>query len=110
MAKQRRTAAQKRATKKLIAFNKRGGKKAKENYQIGEELELKVIRVDAEHRRIALSERALQPQVEEEAQGPERERRESPERPRERYREEELTDRFTLEEHLREFEEEQQEE
>jgi ribosomal protein S1 len=80
----------------------RGGKKTKDKYQIGEELELKVIRVDAEHRRIALSERALHPEMEQEAEEPER--REP--RERERYREEELSDRFTLEDHLREFEEE----
>jgi ribosomal protein S1 len=84
----------------------RGGKKAKEKYQIGEELELKVIRIDLEHRRIALSERALHPELEEPAEErserPERER----ERERERYREEEYTDKFTLEDHLREFEEE----
>jgi len=85
----------------------RGGKKAKEKYQIGEELELKVIRVDLEHRRIALSERALHPELE----PPAEERQERPDRPerdrgRERYREEDLTDKFTLEDHLREFEEE----
>jgi small subunit ribosomal protein S1 len=82
----------------------RGGKKAKEKYQIGEELELKVIRVDLEHRRIALSERALQPYVEEEHG----ERSESPERERERYREEDSSDKFTLEDHLREFEEDRE--
>jgi small subunit ribosomal protein S1 len=89
----------------------RGGKKAKEKYQIGEELELKVIRVDLEHRRIALSERALHPEIapeEPEERGEGRgERGEPHEREREqRYREEPVTDRFTLEDHLREFEEE----
>ena len=87
----------------------RGGKKAKDKYNIGEELELKVIRVDAEHRRIALSERALHPEMEFEPaeQEPQHERRES--RQRERFRErEEETDRFTLEDHLREFEEEEE--
>ncbi len=77
----------------------RTGKKAKDKYQIGEELELKVIRIDAENRRVALSERALHPEMEQEE---EPERRED----RDRYREEELSDRFTLEDHLREFEEE----
>jgi small subunit ribosomal protein S1 len=81
----------------------RGGKKAKDKYQIGEELELKVIRVDAEHRRIALSERALHPELEAEPEEQEPERREP--RERERYREDE-TDRFTLEDHLREFDQE----
>ena len=84
----------------------RGGKKAKEKYQIGEELELRVIHVDLEHRRIALSERALHP----EAEPPIEEMQERSERDRgrgrERYREEDLTDKFTLEDHLREFEEE----
>jgi small subunit ribosomal protein S1 len=92
----------------------RGGKKAKEKYQIGEELELRVIRVDPEHRRIALSERALHPEaeppIEDLDERPERERGRDRdrdrERGRERYREEDLNDRFTLEDHLREFEEE----
>jgi ribosomal protein S1 len=88
----------------------RGGKKAKEKYQIGEELELKVIRVDLEHRRIALSERALHPEaeppIEELQERPEREREHDRERGRERYHEEDLNDKFTLEDHLREFEEE----
>jgi small subunit ribosomal protein S1 len=89
----------------------RGGKKAKEKYQIGEELELKVIRVDLEHRRIALSERALHPEaeppIEEMQERSERERDRDRDRGgRERYREEDLNDKFTLEDHLREFEEE----
>jgi small subunit ribosomal protein S1 len=79
----------------------RGGKKTKDKYQIGEELELKVIRIDAEYRRIALSERALHPELE-----PEEEPEQHAGRGRDRYREDELTDRFTLEDHLREFEEE----
>jgi small subunit ribosomal protein S1 len=78
----------------------RGGKKAKEKYQIGEELDLRVLRIDLEHRRIALSERGEQVEVQPEPE-------ERPERPeRERYREEPVSDRFTLEDHLREFEEE----
>jgi small subunit ribosomal protein S1 len=87
----------------------RGGKKAKEKYQIGEELELKVIRIDLNHRRIALSERALvapEDMPEQQPPPPPRERR----RPRpvreHREREEEESDRFTLEDHLRGLEEE----
>jgi small subunit ribosomal protein S1 len=98
----------------------RGGKKAKEKYQIGEEIELKVIRVDPEHRRIALSERALLSESEQaalEPVEPEPERRESRPRPprerRERRREredlfeEETGGKFTLEDHLRDFEAEE---
>jgi len=97
----------------------RGGKKAKEKYQIGEELELKVIRVDSEHRRIALSERALLPlseQVPEEAPEVERPRsdgrppRERRERRRDRddsYEGEQGSSKFTLEDHLRELESEE---
>ena len=97
----------------------RGGKKAKEKYQIGEELELKVIRVDSEHRRIALSERALLPlseQAPEEAPEVERPRsdarpqRERRERRRERddsYEGEQGSSKFTLEDHLRELESEE---
>jgi small subunit ribosomal protein S1 len=97
----------------------RGGKKAKEKYQIGEEIELKVIHVDAEHRRIALSERALQPDAEpviEEAPTEEeraereakaagaRERRPRAGRRREReefFESEPGMGKFTLEDHLR---------
>ncbi len=75
----------------------RGGKKAKDKYQIGEELELKVMRVDLDHRRIALSEKALH--------GPEPEMEEPRER-RKPERKEELTDRFTLEDHIRGTDEE----
>lgn len=72
----------------------RGGKKAKENYQIGEELELKVSRIDLNQRRISLSERALL--------DPGSETGEDEEYPRPRpQEEEELTDRFTLGDHLR---------
>lgn len=97
----------------------RGGKKAKEKYQIGEELELKVMRVDSEHRRIALSERALLPlseQMPEEAPEVERPRgdgrppRERRERRRERddsYDGEQGSSKFTLEDHLRELESEE---
>jgi len=90
----------------------RGGKKAKEKYQIGEELELRVLRIDLEHRRIALSERALdleaEPLIDEMQERPERGRGHDRdrERGRERWREEDLNDKFTLEDHLREFEEE----
>ncbi|MFO7650992.1 MAG: 30S ribosomal protein S1 [bacterium] len=104
----------------------RGGKKAKEKYVIGEELELKVIRVDIEHRRIALSERELQPFEMQEAQSeeprpeprpearPEREpRRRDRERERrsrdsgqERLHEDEAADKFTLGDHLRDIDEE----
>jgi small subunit ribosomal protein S1 len=71
----------------------RSGRRAKDKYKIGEELQLKLIRIDLEHRRVVLSERALvRPQPEE------REReRERPE-PMEEYRPD---DRFTLEDHLR---------
>lgn len=66
------------------------GKKVKENYQIGEELTLKVLRVDLNNRRVTLSEKALQPQPE---------RQEKPEKAPE----EPPPDRFTLEDHLRDF-------
>ncbi|MEO0079360.1 MAG: 30S ribosomal protein S1 [candidate division WOR-3 bacterium] len=68
----------------------RGGKRAKDNYQIGEELELKVIRIDPTHRRVVLSERALQPggEAPEETAGEPEEFEEEP------------SDRFTLEDHL----------
>lgn len=70
----------------------KSGKRLKENYQIGEELELKVLKVDLDNRRVTLSERALQPQVEEERED---EKEEMPEqRP---------SDKFTLEDHLRDF-------
>ncbi len=69
----------------------RGGpKKVRENYQIGEELELKVLRIDLNNRRVALSEKALQPRREEKEEVEEFQ----PERPR---------DKFTLEDHLRDF-------
>ncbi|MEO0081374.1 MAG: 30S ribosomal protein S1 [candidate division WOR-3 bacterium] len=72
----------------------RGGKKVRENYQIGEELELKVSRIDLAHRRITLSERVLSgqepgPDEAEELETEPEELREEP------------TDRFTLEDHLR---------
>jgi small subunit ribosomal protein S1 len=90
----------------------RGGKKTKEKYQIGEELELKVVRVDLEHRRIALSERALHPEAEpvqseapaEEQPRPHRERRERRRVREEYYEPEPDSDKFTLEDHLRESE------
>jgi len=66
-----------------------GGKKVKENYSIGEELELKVLKIDLNNRRVTLSERALQPQAEEQLEE---------EQPRER-----PPDKFTLEDHLRDF-------
>jgi ribosomal protein S1 len=66
----------------------RGGRKAKDKYKIGEELELKIIRIDLEHRRVGLSERALAKPSEE---------LEQPE-PVEEYRPD---DRFTLEDHLK---------
>jgi small subunit ribosomal protein S1 len=100
----------------------RGGKKAKEKYVIGEELELKVIRVDIEHRRIALSERELLPAEEQaalmEEQRPEREAQPRTERePRrrerrtreyeqERFHEDEGADKFTIGDHLRDLDEE----
>ncbi|MFO7675870.1 MAG: 30S ribosomal protein S1 [bacterium] len=83
----------------------RGGKKAKEKYQIGEELDLKVMRLDLNGRRIALTER-LEEQLE-----PEPEAR--PDKRRERKRvqpadeDEVYTDRFTLEDHLRELTDEE---
>jgi len=67
----------------------RGGKKAKDRYKIGEELEMKIVRIDLDHRRVALSERALVKPREEERPEPE---------PIEEYRPE---DRFTLEDHLK---------
>ncbi len=70
----------------------RGGKKAKEKYQIGEELELKVIRVDFDHRRIGLSEKAVH-MPESENEKPRERRKSAPE--------EEVNDRFTLEDHIR---------
>lgn len=79
----------------------RGGKKAKEKYQIGEELELRVLRIDLNHRRIALTERTGA-ELESE---PEPEPEETYERRRE-MRDEEY-DRFTLEDHIREFEDEE---
>lgn len=67
-------------------------RKAKESYQIGEELELKVLRVDINNRRVILSEKALQP-------------RPKPEDEKEEIFEEELSpDKFTLEDHLRNIE------
>ncbi|MEO0074434.1 MAG: S1 RNA-binding domain-containing protein, partial [candidate division WOR-3 bacterium] len=70
----------------------RGGKKAKENYQIGEEIQLKVMRVDLANRRVTLSERALLPEAERSVQD-EHDDFEQEERP---------TDKFTLEDHIRE--------
>ncbi|MGQ9678985.1 MAG: 30S ribosomal protein S1 [bacterium] len=67
-------------------------KKAKESYQIGEELELKVLRVDINNRRVILSEKALQPRT-------------KPEEEKEEIFEEELPpDKFTFEDHLRNIE------
>lgn len=74
----------------------RGGKKAKENYQIGEEIQLKVVRIDLANRRVTLSERALAPDAENPVQ----------EEPEEFEREEHPTDRFTLEDHIRDDEDE----
>jgi small subunit ribosomal protein S1 len=71
----------------------RGGKKAKEKYQIGEEIELKVMRIDPNHRRITLSERALQPADEQQPED---------EQPEPEQFEEPPSDRFTFEDHLRE--------
>ena len=51
-----------------------------------------------------MSERALHPELEPPAE--ERQERPERERGRERYREDDLNDKFTLEDHLREFEEE----
>ncbi len=82
----------------------RGGKKAKEKYQIGEELELKVVRIDLGHRRIALSERAVHGEIEPEQEEPRARRR--PRRERVREPEEEMTDHFTMEDHLRGLDEE----
>lgn len=67
----------------------RGGRKAKDKYKIGEELELKIIRIDLEHRRVGMSERALVQPAQEEVERQE---------PVEEYRGEE---RFTLEDHLK---------
>ncbi len=68
-----------------------GGKKVKESYQIGEELELKVLRIDLNNRRVLLSEKALQPQTPEEEEETKRLLEELP------------PDKFTLEDHLRDF-------
>ena len=81
----------------------RGGKKAKDNYQIGEELELKVMRLDLNNRRIALTER-LEASLEDEKPEAKPARRRG--RRRAQVEEEEVdfgTDRFTLEDHLRDF-------
>jgi len=69
----------------------KAGKRLKENYQIGDELELKVLRIDLDNRRVTLSERALHPQHE-------REQKTEEEIPEER-----PPDKFTLEDHLRDF-------
>lgn len=74
----------------------RGGRKAKENYQIGEEIQLKVVRIDLANRRVTLSERALLSDAESPIQE-EQEEFEQEERP---------TDRFTLEDHIRDDESE----
>jgi small subunit ribosomal protein S1 len=71
----------------------RGGKKAKDKYKIGEELDLRITRIDLDHRRVALSERALVK--------PEPEERERPRERPELYEEYRAEDRFTLEDHLR---------
>jgi small subunit ribosomal protein S1 len=68
-----------------------GGKKVRENYQIGEELELKVLRIDLNNRRVALSEKALQ------------QRREEKEKEEEEFPAERPSDKFTLEDHLRDL-------
>jgi small subunit ribosomal protein S1 len=84
----------------------RGGKKAKEKYQIGEELELKVMRLDLNHRRISLTER-LDESIEEqqvESRPPERRERR---RPKHEVIEEDFIDKFTMEDHLRGFEDEE---
>lgn len=80
----------------------RGGKKAKENYQIGEELELKVVRLDLNHRRITLTER-LDIDLEEESQSRPPRRRDRKRVQQEELEEEQFNDRFTLEDHLRGF-------
>jgi len=70
----------------------RGGKKAKEKYQIGEDLEVRVARIDLNHRRIALSEKLTpdaEPEPEEQMEEPAPEPVEEP------------SDRFTLGDHLR---------
>jgi len=68
------------------------GKKVKESYQIGQELELKVLRIDLNNRRVILSEKALQPRFKQEEET-------------EEVIEEELPpDKFTLEDHLRDIE------
>ncbi len=69
----------------------RGGKKAKESYQIGEELELKVLRIDLNNRRVLLSEKALQPQTPEDEEETKRLLDELP------------PDKFTLGDHLRDY-------
>lgn len=70
------------------------GKTVRDLYQIGEELELKVWRIDPNNRRVILSERAVQPEVKEEY----KEEVEAP--PKEKT----PPDRFTLGDHLRENE------
>lgn len=101
-----------------LAYLARGGKKAKENYQIGEELELRVMRVDPEHRRIYLSERDLttpaEPTIEtaEAERGEPRRRGGRDRRDRRRlrddiYDEEQESSKFTLEDHLRELDDEE---
>ncbi|MFO7639598.1 MAG: 30S ribosomal protein S1 [bacterium] len=85
-----------------LGYLTRGGKKAKDNYQIGEELELKVVRLDLNHRRITLTER-LDAAPEDEAEPRPARRRERKRVQTEEVEEELYTDRFTLEDHLRDF-------
>lgn len=91
----------------------RGGKRAKEHYQIGESIELRVVKVDYNHRRITLSElpegaEPVQVEEHEPERRPERERtRERRPRPKRRPVEDEPTDRFTLEDHLRGLDEDE---
>lgn len=68
-----------------------GGKTVRDSYQIGEELELKVWRVDPNNRRVILSEWAAHPEIKEE--------KEETEEPT---KEVAPPDRFTLGDHLRE--------
>lgn len=74
----------------LSQLARSGTKKVRENYQIGEELELKVLRIDLNNRRVVLSEKALQPRPEKKMD--------------EEFPEERPSDKFTLEDHLRDSE------
>ncbi|MDH5186532.1 MAG: 30S ribosomal protein S1 [bacterium] len=79
-----------------ISHLARGGRKTKDKYKIGEEIELVISKIDLERRHIALSEKMLFKPEEEEKKPKRRGRAKEPS-----YETEEETDRFTLEDHLK---------